>query len=301
MNSDKYLLKGTTHQICQDYNDTFKFSFGKDSSQGTTLSVVSDGCSLVMDENGNNLDAPTDIGSRILTRSMYQVLSGEGTSKFLTYMEDIYHSVILRSYSVALDLGLDYSALSATLLNLVTTTHGFTVSMVGDGYHMVRKRGTSSWEIKHFAFTRRPYYLVMELSTRDKLNYLETFPEYGAFETVYKIDLDTKETVVETTYFTKTDLGMSLEEFSPPIRRYFYSAQEYDIVSITSDGLGSFVIGGDRVLKEAPLLQVFERFFSYKNYSGSFVLRRSDKATKELLRENIYNQDDLSICSSYIP
>lgn len=192
MITDSHYIIGSTHQTCQDYT-----------CHNDDIIVVSDGCSSSKD---------SDIGSRILARSI---------------LTNIYRNpsyIINESLSTILSLGLDDTALDATLLFAYYEDDSFKVTISGDG-HLITKVDNIVVDYNFSYKNNMPPYLSYSLHSK----YSEIIKLYSP---VCKL--------TKTTYLNQNVESVEIIENDNIINHFELPADTIDYLFLTTDGLDSF-------------------------------------------------------------
>jgi len=268
LNVDHFLKKGATHHICEDY------VYSKSTSNRTFV-LLSDGCSSSPD---------TDVGARILVHQAKSLLEKDS---FVTDTIGFEHGwfgmrVIELSKGIMNMLFFPTESLDATLGVIVVVGDDAYVALYGDGTICVKDK-SEYIDSKTYSFSNNaPYYLSYWLDEGRRNIYL----------------LDGGKLVEEEGCVRERFLYWS----NPPIYRkaihvivYKFSLIEYPVVAIMSDGVGSFVKGGE-VLQ---LTDVLSEFMSFKSMKGEFVKRRVKRAIRDFEKEGYKHSDDISVGAVY--
>lgn len=130
MHTDRWLARGRTHEVCQDY-----------ALASGSLAVLSDGCSS---------SPHTDWGARLLCRAAVELGTGEGAAE--------------RADAWRRGLGLPAASLDGTLLVARVVDDRVEVRAWGDGAVAARRRDTGRWEVTLVEYAHSapayPSYLV---------------------------------------------------------------------------------------------------------------------------------------------
>ncbi len=245
---DDFLKIGTSHRICQDYVIS-----------GTTPVphvILADGCSS---------SDQTDTGARILAYLARQYLITRDDD-----LEQIEYGhmgawIIHRAETTAQQLGLNRSALDATLMVAFIIGHQARIMVYGDGFiGLVDSEGRRSF--LEISFTgNAPYYLSYKIdSHRDQLYQEKKFMKKVGQDVVFP--------------------GSEVDLIFP--------VSEYPIIMTASDGIASFI---DKTGAKADLNEIFEQFTAFKNLNGAFLKRRVKRAVQDYEKSGLSHYDDLSV------
>ncbi|RDJ35534.1 MAG: hypothetical protein DWQ19_12010 [Crenarchaeota archaeon] len=275
MNSDCFFTIGSTHRVCQDY-----------AISKANHALISDGCSSAPD---------TDFGSRLLVKSAEDQLVETMTCTSEHYSPDflpwVFKSVIKNANVTARVLELSVDSLSATLLAVaLDESHNiFSTICFGDGA-VVGKTKEGKLHIMEYEFqSGAPYYMRYELTKEDKNRYIKEFGRE------FVLRITTVDPEGEISRISKNG-HLSLEE---PFFQRWFDTDSYDTVAIMSDGINSFVKQETTATSKQNFpvdsAEIIRELMVFKNYSGSFVQRRCQKAFKKFKELNITNYDDFSM------
>lgn len=263
-----HLLKiGKIHEVCEDY-----IVSGYDP---VPYIILSDGCSSSKD---------TDVGARILCHRARQYL--QRCEIPLDSINEIeMGNYIIWSSKLATDLlGLDITALDATLIIAYCYNNMLKVIIYGDGTIISTQKNCI--KIETIDYTKNtPYYLSYSLDRERKDIYhdnkiIKTVEQYYSSG-----DLENDSLVVGTQKYDK--------EY---VRTYLIKPDKDKTILICSDGISSFL---NREQSEFLHFRNFiDDFISFKTLKGEFLKRRllSKKGAITKLEQQGYEHvDDLSI------
>ena len=265
MNSDCAFYIGDTHEVCEDYALASPSSI-----------FLSDGCSSAVN---------TDIGSRILTSIAYKNvidLEGEPPKEYIS-LQDYFNEVIYESRDVARQLGLTRDCLYATLLMARVTKERILFHAFGDGAIALGKKDGTVKIVKIDFPSNAPRYLAYRLTLSDRDGF--SAMDKGRVISEYQIDKG-----ICTKLSTKKEPSYDYED----LYAMSYKRDEYDWVSIVSDGVFSFLHPNE---KEVPLTEVFRDLFCFKNFQGKFVQRRLKRFLQNYHKNRKINYDDISMAA----
>lgn len=248
MNSDHHFLIGASHSICEDF-----------ASSREGFAALADGCSVVMDSDGNKITAHTDIGARLLVRSAFHHRNIDSV--------DLFHDLVLNTadgYRRHMDLPAE--TLSATLLTLRSDNKRIRATCCGDGMIAARERGTGYWATYQYVYPTRPYYLRYRLGV-----------------------VPVHESPLEIIRFQS---GVKSESIGRLVSCLSFPKDECDLVIAMSDGSSSFTSGNKSVEFNDELLK---RLLDFRRLAGRFALRHLKGVMKELAQDGIIHQDDISL------
>jgi Protein phosphatase 2C len=263
-----HLLKiGKTHKICEDY-----IISGYDP---VPYIILSDGCS-----SSKN----TDIGARILCHRAKQYLQ-RYTNSFNSINGIEMGDYIIWSSKLAIDLlGLDVTALDATLIITYYYDGLININMYGDGCIVVIDKTSTMIETVEYS-KNTPYYLSYKL-------------DYERNE-IYHSNKITK--MVDKRYYynspDSTDLITGTMDYDEPcISKYLIEPNRDKTIFILSDGISTFF--NKEQTKFLSIIDLIKDFSSFKTLKGEFLQRRllSKKGAITKLEQQGYDHlDDLSI------
>ncbi len=266
MNQDCFFSIGKTHRICQDY------AMGG-SKNNLPFVVVSDGCSS---------SKLTDFGSRFLCKSIEEMIYTDvdiSSDGFL-----LLHNAYIKSRECLKEFPKE--CLDATLLMArVYDNKSIRVFVTGDGVVAAKRRDgviiAKSIQYKDNA----PLYLSYHYDQERKNLLKETYDC----------------TKIITNHFIGKGLSPITEISTNEMEIYEFPISEFSHVSIMTDGVESFQRtindGTTKSSESVHLEEILPDLMSYKNDTGEFVQRRSQKFLKECTEYGIYHNDDFSIAT----
>lgn len=262
----------------QTYQDTF-FTIGKThkicqdyASAELRLICVSDGCSS---------SPNTDFGSRILTKIAIQ--------QYRTNITINPNLIIDKCYQCCDVMHLPYCALDATLLFAAMEDNKINVTMVGDGTLVARKKDKSVI-IKHINYKgNAPLYL----------SYFKDKSRKKAREEFY----DCTKIIETIQMIPSAPISLSEEISTNEIENFSFNCDEYEMVSLMTDGIQSFskevISQTTKTVEPCNDITLIQNLIDYKNYNGQFVQRRCQKYLKECHDQKIMNNDDFTIATIF--
>lgn len=247
MNSDSFFEIGSTHKVCEDYATSGVVD-------GRCYGIISDGCSS---------SADTDIGSRLLVKSLEQTIHN---SHCVESCKEALVSSIYVAQAAAKIIGLPNHALDATLGFIIEGHNCMHVALQGDGV-IVYKDRDGIW-IRVIEYDQNaPCYLSYRLDNGRQERYSANCHGFRVW----------------AGYFPVEDPGIRPDNPYPfsPMQTFCSNVYGAEWVAIFTDGLGSF----KESFASAPFINPAEMvpyFTSFKNTNGEFVKRRCRKAMKEI-------------------
>lgn len=260
MHADGYYAIGYTHLVCQDYVRVGEH-------QGKPYALFSDGCSSCPD---------TDVGARCLVLAQDEQIRHGGTEESLG-------GVLAAAEGSCQSLGLDTSALYATLGVLSAEEEHVKTSLYGDGAIIGRRRDRTGLDIFWVDYSAGmpfyPYYLFSPES--------------------FKAWKETKGNAILHARFAgaSTVIETELEDvcFS---HRFAYD--QYDLVLGTTDGLFSFK-HKDNPAENVSLYTIAEQMCDVKVPTGAFMVRRCKKFLGDYCQKRGWiHLDDVSVAAIWI-
>jgi len=264
---DTFIEIGDQHKICEDYIlQTF---------DPIPAIILSDGCSM-----SNN----SEMGARILCYLAKQYLKYRGVDAEPLNYHKMGTWIIHNAELIAKQLGLNSSALDATLIvayymkNIDKTI----IYFYGDGCLILKdESGIILKSVDYLKMngdpSNSPYYLSYLINDKSNKNYkdLKLFKQVS---TIYEDGTNTK-------YDAEYD-----EETIHLI------GDHISTILITSDGLKSFLkkeSNGSKILLSPE--DIIKVFVTFKNTNGEFLKRRLKTQMKSFLNVGISHFDDLSV------
>ncbi len=232
--------------------------------------VVSDGCSRVYDINNKQIKARTDIGARLLAITTLSKLNQQKTQT----LDDEFKQIIILADQHRKNLELPKSTLSATLLTATHKNHHFHIIICGDGILCARSRKTQEWTYIKYEYNPLPpmyptHWLNEAEINKCKITYYELpGPNFGGSTPSWK-------------YWHLT----------------YIPTEDYDTILIFSDGIYSFTQNN----KPIQIEEIIDKLLDFKRMKGCFITRNLTAILKQLEKEGIIHQDDLSAAGIHIP
>jgi len=250
MRSSHHYVIGKSHEVCQDYCA---------SCEG--FAALSDGCSVVKDRAGKQIEAHTDVGARLL---VHAAIHHRGINVF----SDLVLLATKRACEQSMLTGTGIDSVSATLLILRATGNNSVGCIVGDGVLACRNKTSKQWSVYASHYDPAPYY-----------------PRYlvsgGDFNPTLNVEL-----------VTGGDAGYG--SLSNHVNLLW--PHDSDLIVGMSDGAFSFTKNGVSV----PFDKEFAlSLLDFRRMGGKFMVRHLRGVLKELEQDGIVNQDDLSMIALY--
>lgn len=275
MNSDSYFRisqKTATHPVCQDYTQAGE-------KDNVRYVVLADGCSSAKD---------TDFGARLLVRSLVNELGRHENLK------SIYEAAISVADSCRRTINLLPESLHATLLCAVERPESVEVGIYGDGYVVARKQEDKSLLIiKHEFESNAPFYLSYTVQPDNRAKYMEKFGN----DPFVISKFSRRQALGQETFVKWHEESFNITK-GTQLNTYNFPRNEFDLVAILSDGLGSFYKsveeGTSRIDQPVGIEHVIPKLFEFKGTAGTFLLRRSIRAFKDFDDLGWKNADDFS-------
>jgi hypothetical protein len=267
---DNHYVIGDGHDVCEDYTWSGMI-LGK-----YPCVILSDGCSSSDD---------TDIGARIMVRSMKETLENS-----LTFPLN-YDSVMMefRSYykSMARALFLPDPALDATILVAVIMEGVIHTIQYGDGYIVHKQPNKTVMDYYQYPFNA-PFYHHYTAKYDYEQRYLERFEH----------DEDGKNAHIVMGYNGGVGYMSVFDhvKVSQDHHKVYYIDQSdlgLHTISLLSDGVDTFFQGNDRI----ELNTVLDDILSFKNTTGEFVKRKLKMYLHKNAKNNIQHYDDISLAT----
>ncbi len=257
IHTDTFLKIGKTHLECEDYIIT-----GDDPCKYV---ILSDGCSS---------SKKTEMGARILCHLAKQyLLYRKNDYRFPDLDYDEMGSWIIHNAELtARQLGLKISCLDATLIIAYGYQGKYHIYMYGDGAVVIQGKDNRVSVMEVDFSKNAPYYLSYRIDPER----MDLFHKMGQF---VSIKGHISDRINENTYAYDYKT------------RFCYEAEYFPRILICSDGLSSFVKGGD----PEQTLEIAKEFLAYKSTKGEFLKRRLKRAIKLYEADDIHHNDDLSV------
>ena len=279
---DRHLAMGKDHDICQDY--THIFTVGP-----INVAIVCDGCSA-----SHRVEPTVDTGARIIAlttaRHLATLLQGRSEVCALTESElkTLINDVLQDSLVATRLLGIGESALSATLLVLMSDGKHSNVLMLGDGALVYQRKGQGYLDAQCVEFTSHaPFYISYLLQEEDCKGYADMFGNHPIYSTKYKILPDGCDEVMLSQPARQTLNKTFNTTFYNQLN--FMVEGDLDYIAIMSDGIESFFDGIDK----QPFEVMAQKMLFCKNLQGRFIQRRMLKFAS--VNPELQHSDDLSV------
>lgn len=223
--ADSFFQQGAGHDVCEDY-----------ARHGENYAVISDGCS-----NGDGPRIDSDWGARFLCRAGERAIWMQDHP--VHYMQLLGQQ--LKWLPSALEIPNEF--LTATLMTLCGTSLRHEARAIGDGV-IGGRRFDGRWKIYVIEFPKGPYYLKYTLFGEES-SFQKKFTEFYKVTTYFgklmSPEMELKgETYAERSEKWSQTMSMSWKEhevdFKFPWHDFMFSAEDYDLVFIASDGVESF-------------------------------------------------------------
>jgi hypothetical protein len=270
MHQDSIFTIGKSHTICQDY-------CASGTKEAIPYAIVSDGCSS---------SQGTDFGSRFLVKAAeYEILAAISRKHFEP--EKMIFSIHNNAQNMYKTIpGLDYTCLDATLLFAYKQDNEIIVVCSGDGVISARRKD-GTFVVKTIAFKdNAPVYANYVFDHLRKKSLLST---YDCTKTITFYD----QNKVEVTEKNHDDFDF-----------FHFSLDEFVSVSLFSDGVETFQkpknTATSSEMEMIHVVDVIKDLTAYKNYTGTFVQRRTRRFLSEGNQDwGIVHADDLSVATIY--
>ena len=262
-NLDCFFSRAKQHVVCQDY-----------ALSGTLpqpFLILCDGCSS---------SQHSDVGARLLAMGAKKFLTAHGSN--LASSPSSYHdmglAIIHTARKAAEQLGLEISALDATLLLAFPREEGIQVYAYGDGYIAAIGR-SDELQYKRISFRENmPYYLNYWTDEKRRSLYLQHNQQ--------------KKNALRLERITETEQQKEILAYDAALS-FIFSPEDYALVALLSDGMAAMSsITENRLLPER---EVLKQLLIYKTTKGGFVQRRARRFLKNCNKQDIYPTDDLSL------
>ena len=276
MNADSHYVIGASHTVCEDYARARTRIDPYAAELPTieyTYALVSDGCSSSPD---------TDVGARLLTFAAEDLIARQLSTE--DHLDGQFLALNAWAHLRGLS-ALEENVLDATLLAIVVKRDKIFISAHGDGVVMLRHR-SGEIEVHEIVYMDgAPGYPSYHLNPDRKQQYLDYCP---GWETEIHA-------IPATERYTTTPLRPPLFPFTMTL-----DAEDYDLVAIMSDGVGSFTQPGTHGAEEVPITDVLEELLKFKLFKGAFVKRRLRKFLKDAEKWGWVHDDDISMAAVHI-
>ena len=262
MRVDSCYVIGSTHHVCQDYalsRDKIK------SKKNTALIAVSDGCSS---------SPNTDFGSRFLVKALENLYACQEMNPIdMFFFSELNDRIDMHVTQISC---LDMSCLDATLLFAYKTENTIEVVMIGDGTVTVKaKDGMIFSKTVEYKGNAPLYLSYMYSSKRAKLR---------------EAQFDCTKTITEYMHKNGTILNSTKRISTNDIERFSFAIEDYESVTIFSDGVSSFVQKHDMDFSRVPEHVVIEHMIRYSGY----IPNNFYNVVKTLSLDKKINTDDFS-------
>ncbi len=265
---DSFTSVGKTHHTCEDY----AISVGKP----FPFILVCDGCS-----SSKN----TDVGARLLALTTKRQFHGAMVYGLLPDKQESFGRAIIESaYIIADELGLNRSALDATLL-LAYVENGLVHFLAfGDGFFIIKSKSGHD-NFHQLSYNQNaPYYLTVHESSDVQREWAAVYPD-NALEVKLFNYLE-----------SQGPFDIPQEHKVGWDKPFYYCARQIDdieMVMVSSDGIGTFCCSNDRSLLKPEV--VINEMYNIKVKNGEFIKRRMKKMLEKYASQGIYNLDDVSV------
>ena len=265
-NIDSFMTIGNSHEVCEDY---IYHSFQVD-----PYIILSDGCS-----SSKN----TDVGARVLVHAARNILNRFIHKTGIPIEGDVLGDMIAHEAEETIKkLGLNTSALDATLLLAYRLKDKIIINVFGDG-NVILKKKDGTTKIYNYQYAKNmPYYLSYYVDAGRQFQYCKEM-----FET------DEGGKCLVTSCHNNDNFNVSIEDFVK-IPTFILPIEDYEMVGIASDGIESFFSPHDNSLRK-DYKEVLEELTAFKGTVGEFLKRRCKRAIKNYKKEGIEHYDDVSI------
>lgn len=265
MITDFFLEQGSTHHICQDY-----------AVAGKDWIAVADGCSM---------SAHSDWGARLLCKAAEKVLQHSSIMD-----EDFSTLVRGEAMAYAMQLGLEWTDMLATLLVAKRSGPDIQIGVMGDGYLVGCRKDGVRWLTGFNYSTNAPYYLAYGSDAEALDRYNVMFGRGVLHHTV--TNLDNGEVMARNTVDCRMHIMAE------------YEAVDLDFIGLTTDGLNSFtkLIRNDTSVEKVELsaAEVVLPLLSTQLYTNAFLQRRCRKAMDKFNKEGVYHYDDFAMAGLWL-
>jgi len=303
--TDSYYEIGSSHKVCED----FALHGSIKNSQGVKYfySIVCDGCSSSLMDNGKRLPLNVDTGARLLAIMAKQALR-ELVDLRLSPGE-LYRGIqgnILSKCKVILPtLSLSSNVIDSTLLIALASEDGMLWSGVwGDGVVAVHKKNGEIILYNVVLDSGAPSYLSYLFDKERKKMYEDEFGNgnKSVEQTIISSDKNNVETEPARILF---DPSLNFVHTTLPFGYIYFdfnselmglpNPSEIESISVLSDGILSFRKNlTDPVPLDVPAVELID----FKSKVGEFVVKRMNLAKKKFFNpNNMTHYDDLAISS----
>ena len=272
-NIDSFMTIGNSHEVCEDY---IYHSF-----QADPYMILADGCS-----SSKN----TDVGARVLVHAARNILNRFIHRTGIPIEADVLGDMIAHEAEETIKkLGLNNSALDATLIIAYRLKDKIIINVFGDG-NVILKKKDGTTKIYNYQYAKNmPYYLSY---------YVDAARQHQYCKEMFDVDEGGKclVTVRHLLYEDPEKLDeviVTTEDFVK-IPTYILPIENYEMIGIASDGIESFFSPHDNSLRRG-CIEVLEELTAFKGTVGEFLKRRCKRAIKNYKKDGIEHYDDVSI------
>jgi hypothetical protein len=269
--TDTFIEIGSQHKICEDYIVS-----------GNNYIILADGCSS--SEN-------SEIGARLLCYMAKQFIKSHTLEPDeLSFSEKMGSWIIYNADVLARHLGLKVTCLDATLIISYIQNGHINIHMFGDGFLVLTRKNIEQYEVYSIEYKSgtksMPYYLRYLLDQEGAKLYhdqkvIKTLRRMAVYENRQK------------GYAIPEEIAYDHPEY------YRFSLDDFESISICSDGLGSFLKAtpdsdGNKIMKAEELVP---DIFNFESTAGVFLQRRMNLLERRLRKTDspLNHFDDLSI------
>ena len=256
---------GNSHEVCEDY---IYHSFQVD-----PYMILADGCS-----SSKN----TDVGARVLVHAARNILNRFIHRTGIPIEADVLGDMIaFEAEETIKKLGLNTSALDATLIIAHRLKDKIIINVFGDGNVILKKKDGTTKMYNYQYAKNMPYYLSYYVDAARQHQYCKEM-----------FDADEGGKCLVTSSYINDEFNVSTEDFVK-IPTFILSIEDYEMIGIASDGIESFFnpLNSDRM----GYKEVLEELTAFKGTVGEFLKRRCKRAIKNYKKEGIEHYDDVSI------
>lgn len=282
MNADSYYEIGNGHKVCEDYAVSGVY-------KNLVYAIISDGCS-----GSNN----TDVGARILSiiarDTLLYLYNRDILFDFSKSIErySIFKELILKKCLEAKStLNLSVNTFDATLLIAFSNGNTSSIMAWGDGYIIIEKQGGVIINELKFE-SGAPYYLSYNLDDNKNKIYLDTYKSTLLIHNVFTLNNDKIPIVIEK----PCDIDIPFEKV--------YNVEDNILrIILSSDGIDTYFDDKNWIdpekgeNKNYTAIDIIPRIIGYKSTIGEFVTRRMSRLKKDMKKDHILHDDDIS-CSA---
>lgn len=242
------------------YNEDYVIS----GSEPIPYMIISDGCSS---------SKMSDIGARILVLSAKEALLEQLACGQIMNINNIGLSAVLKAKTLLKSIAAPQSSLDATLIIAFVINEQVHIIFYGDGsLFYTDKSGNFNYVTINYSHNA-PFYLNYHT---DKVREKE-YRDLSVSETKQVV---INEEVTEGNLFETAMFTFAIEQLSNLI--------------ISSDGIDSFSDAAGKEINAAVLAKELSQF---KNTSGVYVMRRLKRVVKILSKQDIVNNDDMTMAA----